>query len=85
MVNIFLSSLQCEKTKECLNDIKEKLREAFTKASELIAALGGERLLELSALNMLSNVTFFHCLIVFIISALDFQSSSLGSSPGSLC
>jgi len=43
MINIFLSFLQCEKTKECLNDLKEKLREAFTKASELIAALGRER------------------------------------------
>ena len=37
--NIFLSFLQCEKTKECLNDIKENMTEAFKKASELIAAL----------------------------------------------
>ena len=35
----FLPLLQCEKTKECLNDLKEKLREAFKKASKLTAAL----------------------------------------------
>ena len=34
--------LQCEKTKASLNDLKEKLREAFTEVSELIAALGRE-------------------------------------------